>query len=108
MIALDAMVGVLLGVVERVWGEFFDDGLERLGEIGDHFVGIAMSEERCVEECSGCQEIALVGQVHVDDLALFINGSVDVPPFLGNVRVGLVDEPAATGGVAAWSGGVDE
>jgi hypothetical protein len=52
VIAFDSVVGVLLGVVKRVGDEFFDDGFERLGEIGDDLVGLAVSVERCAEERS--------------------------------------------------------
>jgi hypothetical protein len=37
-----------------------------------------------------------------------VNGPVDVSPGPGNLDVGLVDEPATTHAVAAWSGRVDE
>lgn len=85
MITLDTIVGVLLSVMERVGDEFFDDGLEGLGEIGDHFVWFAMSDERRVEECACGPKVASAEDVHVDDLALFIYGSVDVSPGSGDL-----------------------
>ena len=108
MIAFDAVVGVLLGVVKRVRDELFDDGLECLGEIGDDFVWFAVGVERWVEECSGGSKISSWRDEDVDDLAVFIYGSVDVPPFAGDLHVGLVDEPSAANGVSSGSGGVDE
>ena len=36
------------------------------------------------------------------------NRPIDVAPHAGDADVGLVDEPAATNGVSAWSGGVDQ
>lgn len=50
VVALDAIAGVLLGVVERVGKEFFDDGLEGLGGIGDDPVWCLVSVECTVEE----------------------------------------------------------
>ncbi len=41
VVGLDAVVGVLVGVVERVRGQFFDHGREWLGEIGDDLIGLA-------------------------------------------------------------------
>ena len=40
--------------------------------------------------------------------AELINRPIDVAPHAGDADVGLVDEPAATNGVSAWSGGVDQ
>ena len=37
MVAFDAVVGMLLGVVEGPRGLLFDHGLQRLGEVGDDF-----------------------------------------------------------------------
>jgi hypothetical protein len=45
---------------------------------------------------SGSLQVTLFGQVHVDDLSVLVNGSVDVPPRPGDLHVGLVDEPVAT------------
>jgi len=58
VIALDAIVGVLLGVVKRLGDEFFDDSLEGLSEIGDDFVRFTVSVERSTEEPPRCHEIA--------------------------------------------------
>jgi hypothetical protein len=51
----------LLGVVKRVWDEFFDHGLEGLGQIGHDLGGLGVSVERSAEECSGCSEVAFSG-----------------------------------------------
>ena len=52
MIAFDMVVRILLGVVERIMEEFFDHGLEGLGEIGDDLVWLAVGVERSAEERS--------------------------------------------------------
>ena len=53
VIALDAIVGVLVGVVERVGDQLFDGGVEGLGEIGDDLVRFSVSVERTAEERLG-------------------------------------------------------
>jgi hypothetical protein len=50
VVALDAVVGVLVGVVKPVTDKFFDDGLECLCEIGDHLVWFAKCDRRGGEE----------------------------------------------------------
>lgn len=67
VITFNAIIGVPLGVVERIGDEFFDDGLEGLGEIGDDFVGFTVSVERSSEEPVCCDEVASAGNVYVDD-----------------------------------------
>ena len=56
--ALDAVIGVLLGVVERVWDQLLDHGFQRLSEISDDLVWFAVSVERTTEERLGRCDIA--------------------------------------------------
>jgi len=49
-IALDAVVGVLLGVVKRLRDGLFDRGLQGLCEISDDLVSFAMCSQRCGKE----------------------------------------------------------
>jgi hypothetical protein len=58
MIAFDTTIRVLLGVVERVWDEFFDHGLQRLGKISDHLLWFTVSVERRSEEHASASKIA--------------------------------------------------
>lgn len=58
VITLDTIVGAVLGVVERIWDQFLDDGLEGLSEIGDHLVRFAMGKQRCADERSGHFSVA--------------------------------------------------
>ena len=57
MIALNTIIGEAFGVVERIWDQFLNDGLEGLSEISDHLVWFTMSVERSAEEPSGCDEV---------------------------------------------------
>lgn len=40
----------------------------------------------------------------VDDLAVLVNGPVEVSPPAGDLQIGLIDEPAVAGSVAARPG----
>ena len=46
--------------------------------------------------------------MHVDDLAVSVDGPVHVAPHAGNLHVGLVDEPASPDGMTAGPRGVDQ
>ncbi len=94
--------------MERVGDEFLNDGFEGLSEISDDFVRLTVSIECSVEERSGRFKVAARGDEYVYDLAVFINGSVDVAPDTGDFDVGFVDEPASTNMVSTWSGSADE
>jgi len=50
VVTLDAVIGVLVSVVKRVRDEFFDDGLQGLGQISYHLVWFPVSDERSSEE----------------------------------------------------------
>jgi hypothetical protein len=52
--------------------------------------------------------VPLLGQQHVDDLAVLVDRPIQVPPLAGDLDVGLIDEPAVPGGVPEWAGGVSE
>lgn len=58
VVTFDAVVGGLIGVVERIGNQLLDDGLEGLGAIGYDLVWFAVSGERLVEEGSGCIDVA--------------------------------------------------
>ena len=108
MVAFDTVVGVLVGVVERVRQLLLDDGLERLRQVGHDLAGAAVGGDRPGEEPAGRRDVAASRNVHVDDLAVLVDGAVDVPPPADDLHVGLVDEEAGPDCVAARAGGVDE
>lgn len=53
VIGFDSVVGVLLGVVERIGNLYLNCCLQRLGKIGDHFVEFAVSGKCRSKEGSG-------------------------------------------------------
>ena len=61
-----------------------------------------------MEESPCCRGVTALGQHDIDDLAELIDGPVEVLPDPDNLQVGLVHEPAVTGGMPARAGGVDE
>jgi hypothetical protein len=71
-------------------------------------LGPVAAREHCLEEPGRRYEVAALGHVQVDDLAVLVNGAVHVPPETGDSDVGLVDEPAVTDTVPARPSRVDD
>lgn len=59
MITLDPVVLMLLGVMKRIRKQVFNDGLQRLGHIGDRFVGFPVSGQRAGEELASGRDVTL-------------------------------------------------
>ncbi len=55
----------------------------------------------------GGGDVGSFRDVHVDDLAVLVDGAVHVASDAGDFDVGLVDEPAVTDRVAVGPGGGD-
>ncbi len=108
MIALDAVVGVLVSVMERTRDQILDHRLQRLGQVGNHLVGFAVGGQRGAEESAGRANVTASGHVHVDDLAVLVYGAVHVAPSTRDFHIGLIGEPSPCDGVAARSGGIDQ
>ena len=64
---------------------------------------------QCIsEELSGCADVASLGDVHVDDLAVLVHGPVHLAPDTADLDVGFVNEPTVTYRMTARPSGVDE
>jgi hypothetical protein len=61
-----------------------------------------------LEEPSGCLEVAVRGDDHLEDLAELVSRTIDVAPLARDLHVGLVDLPAITDGVPARPSGISE
>ena len=72
--------------------------------VGRDFGRRAVDTYGTCEEPGGCQHVAFLGNEHVDDLAVLVNGPIDVPPGPRHLDVRLVDEPTTTRTVAARLG----
>ena len=108
MVAFDAVVRVLRGVVKGRGHQPFDSGPKCWGPIGHDLDRLTMRAERSTEEPSCRSEIASRRNEHVDDLAVLINGPVDVPPPARHLHVGLIHEPTVTDSMAIRSGRIRE
>ena len=63
---------------------------------------------RLGEERSGGVQVSALGRQDLDDLAVLIDGAVQVVPCPGDLDVDFVDEPPIPRCVPAGAGGVDE
>jgi hypothetical protein len=108
VVALDPVVRVPRCVVSRVGDQVGDDVRQRSGAVGDDLVGSTTREHRISEERPCSDDVAASGDEDVDDLAVLINGPLDVAPDAGDFDVGLVDEPPRPDRIPARSRGFDE
>ena len=108
MVALDAIVLMLVGVVKGVQDELLNRRLERLSEIGDDFVQFAVRGLSIGEESKSCADVTLDRDVDVDHLAMLINSAVDIAPDAGGLDVSLVHEPSIADAVTTWPRRVDQ
>jgi len=106
VVALDSVVGVLLGAVPRRWQQLLDQHQVGRCSVGDDLHGRDLRRaDRPLEEPAGRPRVPPHGDEHVDDLAELVDRSVHVPPPASHFDVGLVHEPAITNPVAAGTGG---
>ena len=108
VVSFDRIIGVLLGHVRRGRDQFVDHPQVRAGLVGGDLDGRRTLHQRLGEEPSSRCAVPLLGQQHVDDLAVLVDGPVQVPPPAGDLDVGLVDEPPVSGGMPERASGVGE
>ncbi len=96
---VDPVVGVLLGVVVHGGNRA---STARASACALSVVTSSGRRGRGVleEESPGRRGVAADRDQHIDDLAVLVDGPVDVAPVAGHLHVGLVDEPAVADGVA--------
>lgn len=81
--------------------QLFDHVRECRGPVGDDLVGFAVRGDRRREEPARRSDVTRGRDVHVDDLAVSVDGAVHVAPHAGNLDIGVVDEPAPADGMTA-------
>jgi hypothetical protein len=108
VVGFDPIVRVLLGVVERGRHEVLDRRAQRRRAVDHDLHGRTVSTECGLEEPARCRNVTFRRDVHVNDLAVLIDGAVDVSPPAGDLDVCLVHEPTVADGVATGSGRVRE
>ncbi len=96
MVVLDPVVRILLGVVRHLGKRLIDHVEQGCSQVGGDLSGCPVGAQRVGEELLGGTDVALLGQVHVDDLAVLIHRSVHVAPHAVDLEVGLVHEPVVT------------
>jgi len=104
MVSLDPIVGVPRCVVERERQKFADGSSQGWRAVGGDFTRRAVDTYGTGEEPGGCQRVAFLGNEHVDDVAVVVNGSIDVSPGPRHLPLCLVEEPTAADAVAARLG----
>ena len=108
VIGFDPIVRVLLSVVERARDQLIDHSPQRPGPVGHHLSRFVVVAERRGEEPSRGPDTASGRDIDVDDLAVLVDGSVDVTPPTGDLHVGLIDEPTVADRMAARPGRIRE
>ena len=108
VVVLDAVIGVLLGVVARVGDQFLDHRDQRRGFVGDDLHGPKMSPERGFEEAPSGRGVASRRDEDVDDLAVLVDRPIHVTPDTSDLDIGLVDEPAVPDHMATRSRSFDQ
>jgi hypothetical protein len=76
---------------------------QRSSAVGADFLWLAVRGTRGRERPAGRNDVAALRHEDIDDLAVLVDGAVDVAPDARDLHVGLVYEPARSDGVAAWS-----
>jgi hypothetical protein len=109
VIALDAVVGVLVGSMPCRRKQLLQHRQVDRRSVGDHLdCGNPVCAYRPLEEPVGSLGVSAWGDAHVDDLAGLVDGAVDVARPSGDSDVGLVDQPPGTDRVPARACGVSQ
>src|SRR3954468_4132133 len=106
--ALDTVVLVLAGVVQRGRDQLLDHIRQRRRPVGGYLARNILNSQGGLEERPRRSDVATLRYVHVDDLAVLVDCPVDVGPDPGDLHVGLVNEPPITGHVPRWPGRADQ
>jgi len=108
MVAFHPIVPVLKGVVDRGGEQLFDHEPQCGRTVGRHLLRLTLSVEHTGEEPPCSPDISAGRDVHVDHLAVLVDGPVDVTSDAGDLDIGLICEPMATNCVSTGPGGVHD
>ena len=100
----DTIVRVLNRRVQRLRSEFIDCFGQRCRPVGDHLAGLTVITDRAGEQPLRGDGVAALRHVRFDDLAMVIDGAVNVTPHAGHLHIGFVDVPAVGDGISEWIG----
>ena len=99
MILFQAVVEVRVAAVPHLPAQCFSDRA-RIGvmPVGRHLLGDLLRHfQRCREEAFGCLHIPMLAQHGVNQIAVAVDGSVEVLPLARHLDVGFVHVPGAAG-----------
>ena len=109
MIRFDRAVRVLLDYVQRRRDQFVKDPQINVRAVGrDLYRDRARTQQCSSKEAPRGRQVTPRRQQDVDDLAMLIDGPVEIGPPAGDLHIGLVGEPPVTGSMAAWPRSLDE
>jgi hypothetical protein len=102
VIALDPVVGVLVGAMPCRWQQVLQHGRVDRRLIGGDLDGPDPGRvDSLVEEPTGGLGVSARGDEHVDDLSELVDRAVDVTPAPSHLHIRLVHLPAVTHDVSA-------
>jgi hypothetical protein len=108
MVALDPVVGVLVGAMPCRWQQLLQHGGVGRRLIGGDLDGRDLGRvDGLVEEPTGGLGVSARGDEHVDDLPELVDRAVDVSPLPGDLHVRLVHLPAISA-LSARPGGLGQ
>ena len=108
VVALHVVVWLLLGVVKRFRDQLIDDARQGSSQVGGHLTRTPKGFQCDLKEPCGRRDVAPLRGIDVDDLAVLVQGPVDVAPDTGNFHVGLVYEPPVADSVTTRPGRIDQ
>lgn len=108
MVGFDRVVGVLLGDVARSGCQLIErTGVDRWA-VGGHFARVWAVLQKAGEEPVGGRQVPLLGDQHVVDLTVLVDGVVEIHPASGDLDVCFIDVPPIACSVPAGSGRIDQ
>jgi len=109
VVALDPVVGVLVGAVPCRWQQVLQHGRVHRRLSSDCLGGRDLGHvDRSLEEPMGRLRVALWRDQHVDDLPEPVDRAVDVAPPAGDLHIRLVHGPAISHAMPAGPGGLGQ
>jgi len=101
VVGLDWVVRVLLGDVVRGGQQLVEYAGVGRCSVGGHLAGLRGALKSLGEEPAGGRQVWLGRDQDVDDLPGLVHRPIQIDPPSGDLDIGLVDEPAVTGGVSS-------
>jgi hypothetical protein len=108
VVCFNRVVRVLLDGVQGRGDQLIENPRVDVRAVGRNLGRDSAGAQRLGEEAPRRPQVTPHGQQDVDDLAMLIDGPVEIAPLTCDLQVGLVGEPPVFWDVAARSGSLDE